>query len=98
MRLAAENNFKPVLRTTFYEFSESTCAKTDEKLIVGGDLLISPVLLPNRTFVEVYLPYRCSFRFIEIPAVTSLISFYTEQSRSWYHAVHLYCPFCILLT
>ena len=54
----AANYGTPVIRALFYEFDDPTYAEVDEQFMVGDSLLVSPVLRPNATSVEAYLPYH----------------------------------------
>jgi alpha-glucosidase len=54
----AANYGTPVLRALFYEFDDPAYANIDEQFMVGDSLLVSPVLRPNATSVQAYLPYH----------------------------------------
>jgi alpha-glucosidase len=54
----AANYGTPVIRALFYEFDDPIYAEVDEQFMVGDSLLVSPVLRPNATSVQAYLPYH----------------------------------------
>lgn len=54
----AANYGTPVVRALFYEFDDPAYANVDEQFMIGDSLLVSPVLRPNATSVQGYLPHH----------------------------------------